>query len=216
MTTSIGRRWKCSDACSRAVLIARKLAHSPRNFLKTHFLFLLDSFLARCPASVPFMSLYIYRSGLLGPTGQPSGRRSRWPWRRGPPLSIPNREVKPVSADGTATPGGRVGRRLPRGPSLKSGGPFLLYGVTVKKNSQRIELGNFYILTGCGLDSFKPGAGLHRPSGEGSIPPLEKYPNDGQPVCLRKWPKQSGIVPFSGLHRQRFRAYWSYNPLQRP
>ena len=26
MTTSIGRRWKCSDACSRAVLIVRKLA----------------------------------------------------------------------------------------------------------------------------------------------------------------------------------------------
>ena len=26
MTTLIGRRWKCSDACSRAVLIVRKLA----------------------------------------------------------------------------------------------------------------------------------------------------------------------------------------------
>ena len=36
----------------------------------------------------------------------------RWPWRRGPPLTIPNREVKPVCADGTATPSGRVGRRL--------------------------------------------------------------------------------------------------------
>ena len=39
----------------------------------------------------------------------------RWPWRRGTPLTIPNREVKPVSADGTATPSGRVGSRLLRG-----------------------------------------------------------------------------------------------------
>ena len=28
-----------------------------------------------------------------------------------PPLSIPNREVKPISADGTAKPSGRVGSR---------------------------------------------------------------------------------------------------------
>ena len=28
-----------------------------------------------------------------------------------PPLPIPNREVKPVSADGTAIPSGRVGSR---------------------------------------------------------------------------------------------------------
>ena len=27
----------------------------------------------------------------------------------GPPLPIPNREVKPANADGTAPPGGRVG-----------------------------------------------------------------------------------------------------------
>ena len=30
-----------------------------------------------------------------------------------PPLPIPNREVKPVSADGTAIPSGRVGSRQP-------------------------------------------------------------------------------------------------------
>ena len=34
-----------------------------------------------------------------------------------PPLPIPNREVKPVSADGTAIPSGRVGSRQPSGPS---------------------------------------------------------------------------------------------------
>ena len=35
-----------------------------------------------------------------------------WLWRRGSPLTIPNREVKPVCADGTAVTGGRVGRCL--------------------------------------------------------------------------------------------------------
>ena len=34
-----------------------------------------------------------------------------WLLRQGPPLPIPNREVKPVSADDTAIPGGKVGRR---------------------------------------------------------------------------------------------------------
>ena len=33
-----------------------------------------------------------------------------WLWRWGTPLPIPNREVKPTSADGTAFTGGRVGR----------------------------------------------------------------------------------------------------------
>ena len=32
-------------------------------------------------------------------------------WRWGPPLPIPNREVKPTRADGTAVKCGRVGRR---------------------------------------------------------------------------------------------------------
>ena len=35
----------------------------------------------------------------------------RWLSQWGSPLTIPNREVKPISADGTAT-GGRVGRCL--------------------------------------------------------------------------------------------------------
>ncbi len=30
-----------------------------------------------------------------------------------PPLPIPNREVKPISADDTATPSGKVGSRQP-------------------------------------------------------------------------------------------------------
>ena len=34
-----------------------------------------------------------------------------WLWRWGPPLPIPNREVKPTSADGTAVIRGRVSRR---------------------------------------------------------------------------------------------------------
>ena len=48
----------------------------------------------------------------FGPPFGGQGASFRWPWRRGPPLTIPNREVKPVCADGTATPSGRVGRRL--------------------------------------------------------------------------------------------------------
>ena len=43
-----------------------------------------------------------------------------------PPLPIPNREVKPVSADGTATPSGRVGsRQLAKTFRRNSGGLFL-------------------------------------------------------------------------------------------
>ncbi len=44
-----------------------------------------------------------------------------------PPLPIPNREVKPASADGTAFICGRVGRRqsLPKAPVLFEPGPFL-------------------------------------------------------------------------------------------
>ena len=43
------------------------------------------------------------------------GKDLRWSWQRGSPLTIPNREVKPVSADGTASRG-RVGRRLVKIP----------------------------------------------------------------------------------------------------
>ena len=44
-----------------------------------------------------------------------------------PPLPIPNREVKPANADGTAIPSGRVGsRRFSRVPSEKSGGTLFL------------------------------------------------------------------------------------------
>ena len=43
-----------------------------------------------------------------------------------PPLPIPNREVKPVSADGTAIPSGRVGSRQPSETFRRnSGGLFL-------------------------------------------------------------------------------------------
>ena len=44
-----------------------------------------------------------------------------------PPLPIPNREVKPAIADGTAPPGGRVGscRSSRSGPSHRRPGPFV-------------------------------------------------------------------------------------------
>ena len=40
-----------------------------------------------------------------------------------PPLPIPNREVKPGRADGTAPQCGRVGRRLPEGPPRSGNAP---------------------------------------------------------------------------------------------
>ena len=45
-----------------------------------------------------------------------------------PPLPIPNREVKPAIADGTAPPGGRVGscRSSRSGPSHRRPGPFFV------------------------------------------------------------------------------------------
>ena len=46
-----------------------------------------------------------------------------------PPLPIPNREVKPVSADGTAIPSGRVGSRQPSETfRSNSGGLFFVSG----------------------------------------------------------------------------------------
>ena len=49
-----------------------------------------------------------------------------WLWQRGSPLTIPNREVKPVSADGTANRG-RVGRRLFLEVLYSNVGDFLFY-----------------------------------------------------------------------------------------
>ena len=50
-------------------------------------------------------------------------RRLRWLGGGAPPLPIPNRAVKPASADGTATPSGRVGGRQPYGGSERCSGP---------------------------------------------------------------------------------------------
>ena len=66
-----------------------------------------------------------------------------------PPLPIPNREVKPGRADGTAPQCGRVGRRLLSGePSRKRGGSaflplFLVQGVgsCVIRRGRNLELG---------------------------------------------------------------------------
>ena len=48
-------------------------------------------------------------------------------YRRCPPLPIPNREVKPARADGTAVTCGRVGRcQILKGPITKVVGPLFL------------------------------------------------------------------------------------------
>ena len=55
----------------------------------------------------------------LGTEGQPEApgprekRDYRWQWRRGSPVSIPNTEVKPFSADGTWRVTARKSRSLP-------------------------------------------------------------------------------------------------------
>ena len=55
----------------------------------------------------------------LGTKGQPEApgprekRDYRWQWRRGSPVSIPNTEVKPFSADGTWRETARESRSLP-------------------------------------------------------------------------------------------------------
>ena len=67
----------------------------------------------------------------------------RWPWRRGTPLPIPNRTVKPASADGTATPGGRVGRRLLQRPNTLCDGAFFLL-LSMPQNQQLEEKWNTY------------------------------------------------------------------------
>ncbi len=48
-----------------------------------------------------------------------------------PPLPIPNREVKPVSADGTAIPSGRVGSRQLSERIIRNGYPLFLFIVCI-------------------------------------------------------------------------------------
>ncbi len=116
---SIGRRWKPRKGRSRAVLIARtacaRAALPPGRGAHGTFVRVSPR---RCP--LPKSSMFsllrrpvpFFMSTILALAPCAAPPRSRWPWRRGPPLSIPNREVKPASADGTAREGGRVGRRL--------------------------------------------------------------------------------------------------------
>ena len=116
MTTSIGHRWKGGNVRSRVVLIARRLAQTPSRgrprgatnlFLQMHVSCRLP-----CPSATATAALSHYYVNDIRYRKHLRYKDFRWPWRRGPPLTIPNREVKPVCADGTATPSGRVGRRL--------------------------------------------------------------------------------------------------------
>ena len=99
----IGRMCKFRDGLSRPVLIARE-TFSKRDI--THIeVISIRSFLE-------IFSQVIYCRGYSGEE---------------PPLPIPNREVKPGIADGTAPPGGRVGRRRPsESPIVKRRPGFLL------------------------------------------------------------------------------------------
>src|SRR5690606_34914798 len=144
MTTSIGHRWKGSDVRSRVVLIARWLAQCARRPFWGRRA--EDPFFFKGTYPYPFRCLFprhtlshYYVNDIAPPwRGERCAHCAartidlRWPWRRGPPLSIPNREVKPVCADGTATPSGRVGRRLFLGPLCICAGALFLCDRTHK------------------------------------------------------------------------------------
>lgn len=124
MTTLIGYRWKGSNVRSRVVLIARQACAHARPLLRKgtdddlyFFLFydtLFNTIRAFFLYRILFHSCQRYCGG--GRDREHPDPKLRWPWRRGPPLTIPNREVKTVCADGTAIPSGRVGSRLFRKP----------------------------------------------------------------------------------------------------
>ena len=85
MTTLIGCRCKGGNVCSRAILIARRL--------------IVQIFFNRLREIVCVFFRYVK---ILVPSKKWKAKNLGWPLQRGSPLPIPNREVKPVSADGTA------------------------------------------------------------------------------------------------------------------
>ena len=73
-----------------------------------------------------------------------------------PPLPIPNREVKPTNADGTATPGGRVGsRRFSRVWTRNCPDSFFVPGTKKSPISSILERRSSPDLTGSGLAQKK-------------------------------------------------------------
>ena len=106
-TTSIGHRWKGSNVRSRVVLIARWL------IVRLFFIGCVKPFIFmsswRSRSSFSNMLRYLLRNVRNAVCLKHWAYRLQlwlgWSWQRGSPLTIPNREVKPVSADGTAPVG---------------------------------------------------------------------------------------------------------------
>ena len=65
-----------------------------------------------------------------------------------PPLPIPNREVKPVSADGTAIPSGRVGSRQPSETFRRNSGGLFFMPIDYQRFVYKdvVSLGLFFII----------------------------------------------------------------------
>src|SRR5690606_16251384 len=83
----------------------------------------------------------------IGKGRLPIAKSLRWLLRRGSPLPIPNREVKPACADGTAIRG-RVCRRLSLvNPDLKRSGFFVFVLFAINRK--------YLTATGCPLFNFK-------------------------------------------------------------
>ena len=136
---------------SRALLIARELlarvTHAPcrRAFVRAAPAALPAALCERCAPVRPVLG-----HGLIGGKAYPGGHCAGVP-----PLPIPNREVKPGCADGTAQQCGRVGGRrlfvdmVPVWPSGRTGTFFLWLGVMGELG----VLGELWAMGGLGVFS---------------------------------------------------------------
>ena len=109
--TLIGCRYKYGDVFSRALLIARIFIRAVFFQTAKHIVSMIESKRSKERDQsifefVPLMSI-LYREN-----NKPRKTNIRWLLWWCSPLPIPNREVKPTYADGTALQCGRVGSRL--------------------------------------------------------------------------------------------------------
>ena len=98
MTTLIGYRWKCSDVWSQVVLITRQLPFLFYNALLCYTCFYSSNTLLQLSFFTKDISEKFNVNFMSNAHTKDNGGYSVGV----PPLPIPNREVKPYSADGTA------------------------------------------------------------------------------------------------------------------
>ena len=104
ITTLIGYRWKCSDVWSQVVLITRQLPFLFYNALLCYTCFYSSNTLLQLSFFTKDISEKFNVNFMSNAHTKDNGGYSVGV----PPLPIPNREVKPYSADGTAFVGEQV------------------------------------------------------------------------------------------------------------